>query len=53
MNRRESALVRFALDFLKANLEDIQSEGMMDCYYPEVTEDEVEKLKEKLGVMFS
>jgi hypothetical protein len=50
MNPREASLVRLALNYLAANLESFKAlTTMLQC--PEITEEEIERLKQKLGVM--
>lgn len=49
---RRNALTRFALDFLKANLDALESDGLLDGFGPVPNEEEVEKLKDFLGVKF-
>ena len=46
--QRRIALIRFALDFLKANLEDLESDGLLEGFDPLPTADELDKLKEQL-----
>ena len=50
---RRKALTRFAINFLIANLDELKADGFFEGYDPAPTEDELEKLKEYLGVKFS
>lgn len=50
---RRKAITRFALDFLKANLDELELDGMLDAFGGEIAEDEIDALKDHLGVTFS
>jgi len=50
---RRKAITRFALDFLKSNIEALEADEMLDAFGGSITEDEVEELKHYLGVKFS
>lgn len=50
---RRKAIIRFALDFLKANLDELELDGMLEAFGGEITEEEIEALKDHLGVRFS
>ena len=52
-NRRRKAITRFALDFLKANLEALESDGMLEAFGGDISEEEIDKLKDDLGVRFA
>lgn len=51
--RRRDALTRFALDFLKANLDELEGNDMLEAFQPLPTEEEIEELKQYLGIKFA
>lgn len=50
---RRKALTRFAINFLIANLGELEADGFFEAFDPVPTEEELEKLKQHLGVQFS
>lgn len=50
---RRKAITRFALDFLKANVEALEDDGMLYAFGGTITENEIDALKNHLGVKFS
>ena len=59
MTTRQKAIVRFALDFLKANVESLEEYnedddgGMLAAFGGNISGQEIEELKNLLGVTFS
>ena len=49
---REKSILRFALDFLKSNVEDLRDDGMLGGFGTGISEEEIDEIKSKLGVTF-
>lgn len=53
LTQRQLALLLFALDFLKANYEDLADDCIVMERFNQITEDEICKIKEILEIQFS
>ncbi len=53
MDTRQKAITRYALEFLKVNLEALEADELLEGFGGKITELEIEAIKSYLGIKFS